>query len=148
MMGSGGMIVMDDKTCMVDVAKYFLSFLVSESCGKCIPCREGLYQLHKMAVAMSEGKASEGDLEKMEQLSEMVDSRFALRTRQVGSESVPVDTSIFPRRIPRAYPRQEMPGRRLSRADQYEVDRKMHGCLACITACAYNAITGRKGELH
>jgi NADH-quinone oxidoreductase subunit F len=57
MMGSGGMIVIDDRTCMVDVAKYFLSFLVSESCGKCIPCREGLYQLHGMAVARSEGRA-------------------------------------------------------------------------------------------
>ncbi|MFQ6008809.1 MAG: NADH-ubiquinone oxidoreductase-F iron-sulfur binding region domain-containing protein, partial [Candidatus Zixiibacteriota bacterium] len=72
MMGSGGMIVMDDRTCVVDVAKYFLSFLVDESCGKCTPCREGLYQLHRMAVKISEGEATEADLEKMEKLSNMI----------------------------------------------------------------------------
>ena len=72
MMGSGGMIVMDNKTCMVDVAKYFLHFLVDESCGKCVPCREGLYQLHDLAVKVSEGRAKEEDLAKMEQLSDMI----------------------------------------------------------------------------
>ena len=53
MMGSGGMIVMDDRTCMVDVARYFLKFLVDESCGKCVPCREGVHQLHEMVERRS-----------------------------------------------------------------------------------------------
>ena len=72
MMGSGGMIVMDDKTCMVDVARYFLHFLVSESCGKCVPCREGLYQLHELTIKICEGEATEADIDKMEKLSEVV----------------------------------------------------------------------------
>ena len=72
MMGSGGMIVMDDRTCMVDIARYFLEFLVNESCGKCVPCREGLYQLHGMVKQVCEGKATESDLERMEQLSEVI----------------------------------------------------------------------------
>jgi NADH:ubiquinone oxidoreductase subunit F (NADH-binding) len=58
MMGSGGMIVMDDRSCMVDVAKYFIDFLVEESCGKCTPCREGLKALQKLLHDLTEGKGS------------------------------------------------------------------------------------------
>jgi NADH-quinone oxidoreductase subunit F len=72
MMGSGGMIVMDEDTCMVDVAKYFLSFLVEESCGKCTPCREGTYQLYQIVSRITEGKGVEGDIELLEELSEMI----------------------------------------------------------------------------
>jgi NADH-quinone oxidoreductase subunit F len=72
MMGSGGMIVLDDHTCVVDLAKYFLAFLVDESCGKCVPCREGLYQLYGLAVAISEGRGTEADLDKMEKLSDTI----------------------------------------------------------------------------
>ena len=63
MMGSGGMIVMDEDTCMVSVAKYFLEFLKQESCGKCVPCREGLRQMHKILTNICEGKGKEGDVE-------------------------------------------------------------------------------------
>jgi len=72
MMGSGGMIVMDDRTCIVDVAKYFLNFLVAESCGKCVPCREGLYQLHRIITRITEGKGTEADLAKAEKLSDTI----------------------------------------------------------------------------
>ena len=56
MMGSGGMIVMDEDTCMVDVARYFIDFLTDESCGKCVPCREGLRQMHKILTNITKGK--------------------------------------------------------------------------------------------
>jgi NADH:ubiquinone oxidoreductase subunit F (NADH-binding)/(2Fe-2S) ferredoxin len=72
MMGSGGMIVMDDRTCMVDTARYFLKFLVEESCGKCVPCREGVHQLHQMLEAICRGDGKPGDLEKIESLSDVV----------------------------------------------------------------------------
>jgi NADH-quinone oxidoreductase subunit F len=62
MMGSGGMIVMDEDTCMVDVARYFIDFLTEESCGKCVPCREGLRQMHRILTRITEGKGREGDL--------------------------------------------------------------------------------------
>jgi NADH-quinone oxidoreductase subunit F len=71
MMGSGGMIVMDEDNCMVDVARYFIDFLTEESCGKCLPCREGLRQMHKILTNICEGKGKEGDLETLEDLSEV-----------------------------------------------------------------------------
>lgn len=69
MMGSGGMIVMDDKTCMVDVANYFVSFLEGESCGKCLPCREGLQQMRYILTGITEGRGKKGDIELLEELS-------------------------------------------------------------------------------
>ncbi len=69
-MGSGGMIVMDEDTCMVDVAKYFLKFLSVESCGKCSPCREGIRQMLKILTRISEGKGREGDIELLVELAE------------------------------------------------------------------------------
>jgi len=71
-MGSGGMIVMDDSSCMVDVAKYFMEFCMSESCGKCIPCRAGTAQMYDLLANISEGKASLGDLNMLEDLCDMV----------------------------------------------------------------------------
>ncbi len=71
-MGSGGMVVMDDDNCMVDVARYFTEFTTSESCGKCTPCREGLYQSLGMLNAVSEGKAVQSDLEKLRGLGEVI----------------------------------------------------------------------------
>ena len=68
MMGSGGMIVMDEDTCMVDVARYFLHFLTDESCGKCVPCREGLRQMDSILKDITEGRGKEGDIETLEEL--------------------------------------------------------------------------------
>jgi NADH:ubiquinone oxidoreductase subunit F (NADH-binding)/(2Fe-2S) ferredoxin/Pyruvate/2-oxoacid:ferredoxin oxidoreductase delta subunit len=70
MMGSGGMIVMDEDTCMVDVARYFIEFLTDESCGKCVPCREGLRQMHRILTNITRGKGKEGDIELLEELAE------------------------------------------------------------------------------
>lgn len=69
MMGSGGMIVMDDRTCMVDVARYFIDFLVEESCGKCVPCREGLKKMQMLLHNLTRGKGVDGDTEKLEDLA-------------------------------------------------------------------------------
>ena len=70
MMGSGGMIVLDEDTCMVDVARYFIEFLTDESCGKCVPCREGLRQMHRILTNITQGRGKEGDIELLEELSE------------------------------------------------------------------------------
>jgi len=71
-MGSGGMIVMDDTSCMVDVAKYFMDFCREESCGKCVPCRVGTTQLHQLLDRISSGRSDPGDMERLERLSGMV----------------------------------------------------------------------------
>ena len=70
MMGSGGMIVLDEDTCMVDMARYFIEFLTDESCGKCVPCREGLRQMHRILTNITRGEGREGDIELLEQLAE------------------------------------------------------------------------------
>jgi NADH:ubiquinone oxidoreductase subunit F (NADH-binding)/(2Fe-2S) ferredoxin/Pyruvate/2-oxoacid:ferredoxin oxidoreductase delta subunit len=70
MMGSGGMIVLDEDTCMVDVARYFINFLTEESCGKCVPCREGLRQMHRILTNITKGRGKEGDIELLENLAE------------------------------------------------------------------------------
>ena len=71
-MGSGGMVVMDEDTCMVDIARYFLDFTVDESCGKCVPCREGTKRLLEMLERFVAGKGEEGDIERLERLSNTV----------------------------------------------------------------------------
>jgi bidirectional [NiFe] hydrogenase diaphorase subunit len=71
-MGSGGMVVMDESTCMVDVAKYFMDFCMSESCGKCIPCRVGTYQMHRILTAITGMTASDEDLAMLEELCDLL----------------------------------------------------------------------------
>ncbi len=149
MMGSGGMIVMDDKTCMVDVARYFLNFLVSESCGKCVPCREGLYQLHELTIKVCEGKATEEDLEKMEKLSDMVVLGSLCGLGKSGPNPL-LSTIRYFRDEYIAHIRDKKCPAGVCREliTIPVIEEKCTGCLACITACAYNAITGKKKEPH
>lgn len=149
MMGSGGMIVMDDRTCMVDVAKYFLSFLVSESCGKCIPCREGLYQLHKLAIAISEGRGTEQDIEKMEHLSEMVVLGSLCGLGKSGPNPFLSTISHFRNEYLAHIRDHRCPAGVCHELITYEINpEKCDGCMACISACAVHAITGRKTKPH
>ncbi len=71
-MGSGGMVVMDENNCMVDIAKFFLDFTVDESCGKCTPCREGTKRMLEILERITEGKGEDGDIEKLESLAETI----------------------------------------------------------------------------
>ena len=71
-MGSGGMIVMDESSCMVDVAKYFMDFCMTESCGKCVPCRVGTYQMHRILSAITNMTATEQDLAMLEELCDLL----------------------------------------------------------------------------
>ncbi|MGB5108057.1 MAG: NADH-ubiquinone oxidoreductase-F iron-sulfur binding region domain-containing protein [Candidatus Zixiibacteriota bacterium] len=149
MMGSGGMIVMDSKTCMVDVARYFLNFLVSESCGKCAPCREGLYQLHEMTIKICEGKATMEDLEKIEKLSEMVVIGSLCGLGKSGPNPVLSTLRYFRDEYIAHIRDKKCPAGVCRELITYTViEEKCTGCLACITACAYNAITGKKKAPH
>jgi NADH-quinone oxidoreductase subunit F len=148
MMGSGGMIVMDDKTCMVDVAKYFLSFLVTESCGKCVPCREGLYQLHRLACKISDGEGTEEDIDKMEKLSEMVIMGSLCGLGKSGPNPLLSTIKYFRDEYLVHIREKRCPAAVCKALITYVVNEKCTGCLACITACAYNAITGKKKEMH
>jgi NADH-quinone oxidoreductase subunit F len=86
------MIVMDEDTCMIDVAKYFLNFLTDESCGKCTPCREGIRQMHKILANISQGKGKEGDVALLEELAET--TKIASLCALGGSAPNPVLSTI------------------------------------------------------
>jgi NADH-quinone oxidoreductase subunit F len=149
MMGSGGMIVMDNKTCMVDVARYFLAFLVSESCGKCVPCREGLYQLHALTQKVCDGQGEEADLDKMEQLSNMVVIGSLCGLGKSGPNPLLSTLKYFRNEYIAHIRDKRCPAGVCRPLIKYTViPDKCTGCLACITACAYNAITGKKKEPH
>ena len=149
MMGSGGMIVMDDRTCMVDVARYFLAFLTEESCGKCTPCREGLKQMLHIYDRLIEGDGREGDIEAIERLA---------RGMQLGSLCELGKSAPNPVLSTLRYFRAEYEAHIHDRAcpagicrelTAYEIiEEGCDGCHACFKACPVDAIEGVIKELH
>ena len=149
MMGSGGMIVMDDRTCVVDLAKYFLSFLNDESCGKCVPCREGLYQLHALATAVCEGRATEEDLKKMEQLSDVIVTGSLCGLGKSGPNPFLSTVKYFRDEYLAHIRDKKCPAGVCRKLITYKIDReKCDGCMACLGVCPHDAITGKKKEPH
>ncbi len=149
MMGSGGMIVMDDRTCVVDVAKYFLAFLNDESCGKCVPCREGLYQLHGLAVKVSEGRATEEDLALMGRLSDNIVMGSLCGLGKSGPNPF-LSTVMYFRDEYLEHIRDKKCCAGVCRElIEYEIDESLcDGCMACIGVCPHDAITGAKKQPH
>ena len=148
MMGSGGMIVMDDRTCMVDVAKYFLEFLVSESCGKCVPCREGLFQLLKLATKICEGRGEEDDLEKIEKLSDNIILSSLCGLGKSGPNPIMSTLRYFKDEYITHIKDKKCPAGVCRDLITYEILDNCTGCTACKPVCPVNAITGNKKELH
>ena len=148
-MGSGGMIVMDQNTCMVDVARYFLDFLKDESCGQCNPCREGIKQSLDILTAICEGNGKEGDIEVLEELGSMI-KNFSLCGLGTSAPN-PVLTTI-------KYFREEYESHIIDKKCKagvcknlfyYEIDKDVcTGCTVCARKCPQNAITGDKKEPH
>jgi NADH:ubiquinone oxidoreductase subunit F (NADH-binding)/(2Fe-2S) ferredoxin/Pyruvate/2-oxoacid:ferredoxin oxidoreductase delta subunit len=149
MMGSGGMIVMDDRTCMVDVARYFLSFLTEESCGKCVPCREGLKQMLAIFDDLVAGRGKPGDIERIEtlaagmqlgslcELGKSAPNPVLSTLRYFRSE---YEAHIFARTCPAGMCRD---------LTAYEIVPELcNGCHLCFKACPADAITGETKKLH
>jgi NADP-reducing hydrogenase subunit HndC len=148
MMGSGGMIVMDENTCMVDIAKYFVNFLSSESCGKCIPCREGLRQMSRILNDISAGKAFEEDIELLEELSEVVQMSALCALGQSAPNPV-LSTLKYFRDEYEAHLRGECPAKVCKALIDYTIDPlQCKGCGLCIKNCPVEAITGGKKGAH
>jgi len=149
MMGSGGMIVMDDKTCMVDIARYFIEFLVSESCGKCVPCREGIYRMNEILQDICAGKGRRGDLELLGRMAEAIKdgSLCALG----GSAPNPVLSTIryFRSEYDAHIRSKKCPAGVCKALIQYNIDKeKCTGCMACAKKCPVEAISGERKKAH
>ena len=149
MMGSGGMIVMDDRSCMVDVAKYFLAFLQEESCGKCVPCREGVRRMREILEDICAGKGTEGDIELLEKIATGVadGSLCALG----GSAPNPVLSTLryFRDEYDAHIKDHRCPAGVCKALITYSIDpEKCTGCGMCIKVCPTQATSGEKKKAH
>ena len=149
MMGSGGMIVMDDRSCMVDVAKYFLKFLEEESCGKCTPCREGVKQMRIILDRITEGKGEESDIEALEWIGAgVVDGSLCALG---GSAPNPVLTTIryFKDEYLAHIRDKKCPAGVCKPLVAYSVAKdNCTGCTACARVCPTKAASGEKKKVH
>ncbi|HDP24706.1 MAG TPA: 4Fe-4S dicluster domain-containing protein, partial [Deltaproteobacteria bacterium] len=149
MMGSGGIIVMDEETCMVDVAKYFISFLVEESCGKCTPCRDGLPRMKKILTDITEGNGKEGDIELLEELCEIL-SYGALCGLGTSAPNPVLSTIKYFREEYEAHVRdKKCPAGVCKELITYRIDPvACTGCTLCAKQCPQECITGEKKKVH
>ncbi|MCP2604827.1 NADH-quinone oxidoreductase subunit NuoF [Candidatus Aminicenantes bacterium AH-873-B07] len=148
-MGSGGMIVMDENTCMVDVAKYFLNFLREESCGKCLSCREGTQRMWEIVRDISEGKGKEGDIELLEELAEAVKDASMCGLGQTAANPVLSTLRYFRDEYEAHIKEKKCPAGVCKDLIQYFIlEDKCTGCLACIKVCPQEAISGELKKLH
>ena len=149
MMGSGGMIVMDEDDCMVDVARYFLNFLAEESCGKCIPCREGIRQMLKILNRICDGEGRTGDIELLEELSEVVRDASLCALGQTAPNPVLSTIRYFRDEYEAHIKERRCPARACKALISYYIQpEKCQACQICLRECPVGAITGGKNLVH
>lgn len=148
-MGSGGMIVMDESTCMVDVAKYFLNFLRDESCGKCLSCREGTQRMWEIVSNITEGSGKDSDLDLLGQLSNAVKDASMCALGQTAANPVLSTIRYFKDEYLAHIRDNKCPAAVCKDLIQYSIiSENCTGCLACIKPCPQVAITGELKQIH
>ncbi len=149
MMGSGGMIVMDDTTCMVDVARFFLDFTVDESCGKCTPCRIGTRRLLEMLDKITSGNGTLEDLDKMEELCNYIKANAMCALGQTAPNPVLSTLKYFRDEYEAHVVEKRCPAGVCKNLMHYEIQPdKCKGCTMCARKCPAGAITGKVKEPH
>ena len=149
MMGSGGMIVMDEENCMVDIARYFTGFLKNESCGKCTACREGLVQMYDLLSEITEGRGREEDLAILEELCWVVSE--ASLCQLGGSAPNPVLSTLryFREEYEAHVKEKRCPAGVCKALVRYYIDgEKCTGCMLCLKKCPQEAIEGERKQVH
>jgi NADH:ubiquinone oxidoreductase subunit F (NADH-binding) len=147
-MGSGGMIVMDEQTCMVDVAKYFMNFLKDESCGKCYTCRKGIQRMHEILEDVSNGKGTLDQLDLLEELAVVVRDTTMCGLGQTASNPVLSTLRYFRGEYVEHVERQCCPAGVCQALITYSINENCNGCTLCAKVCPEKAIAGEKKERH
>ncbi|MEW6110825.1 MAG: NADH-ubiquinone oxidoreductase-F iron-sulfur binding region domain-containing protein [Thermodesulfobacteriota bacterium] len=149
MMGSGGMIIMDEDTCMVDVARYFLNFLTDESCGKCVPCREGIRQMLKTLTNITQGKGKEGDIELLQQLAEVAGEASLCALGRSAPNPFLSTLKYFRDEYEAHIKEKRCPALSCKELISYYIDPdKCKACTICGRKCPSEAIVGGKSQIH